>query len=610
MKWNRAWFVGLLLAFAFTFAAALVFQSKAAGLRDLPVPEHRSVDWSHRHLIYSGQPTGPNAWAAMRDPRYLRHFSMYGGHESRAGDRRAPGGWRDALEGFLARHHEQAPFERDWQFNLGTNAVVGPFNNNGNGYSFPAKFSFDINATPSCTNDFVVFTTGSQGATGGQASIVAINRLYSGSGAGGTGICGTGQPSVMWAYNTNLSGDVNGEIFSSPVLSLDGKRVAFVETNNGAAILKILKWVSGQGTASAAAAPTPITTGNAWSTCPASGTSCLFSLSFSGGAADSYSSPFYNYDTDALYVGDDVGKLHKFTGVFAGTPAEVTAGGWPITVSSGNTLTGPVFDSVSGNIFVADISTSLHYVRETGSIVGACASGSPPCNGTPSLPVSAGGGVGAFDPPTVDVTSQRVFVFSAVDPNAAQVNAVYQATTALGSSVEVPLGSTAENYIYSGAFDKNYNSGSYASGFLYVCGTSPQTTLYRIGFNSTGVMNSTAAAGTVSLSSSVPSCSPMTEILNGTNDYLFFGLDALGGTATGCTSGCLMGLNLTGMTWPPALSRFSVLPVPNGPSGIVVDNVGTGGQESSVYFGPSEGANCTTPSGSGCAVKATQSGLN
>jgi hypothetical protein len=186
MKWNRAWFVGLLLVFRFTFAAVLVFQLNAAGPGDLPSPEHRSVDWSHRHLIYSGPPKGPNAWAAMQDPRYLRYLSMYGDHESRADEHWTPNGWRDAIESFLDRHHERSPLQRDWQFNLGTNAVVGPFNSNDNGYSFPAKFTFDINATPSCINDFVVFTTASPGATGGQASIVALNQLYSGSGPGGT----------------------------------------------------------------------------------------------------------------------------------------------------------------------------------------------------------------------------------------------------------------------------------------------------------------------------------------------------------------------------------------------------------------------------------------
>ncbi len=612
MKQCRLYAVSMILTIAAILVTILLFQPRAANSREAAIPVHVSIDWSTRHLMYSGEPKGPNAWMIMQDPRYLHHLSIHGKHGSfseEREDRDDHDDWRWFREPWHFRQSEESPLKRDWQFNLGASAVTGnnspPF---GPSYSFPAKFSYDINATPSCTNDFVVFTTGSVGATGGQASIVALNQLYSGSGSGGTGICGTGQPSVMWAYNTNLSGDTNGVIYSSPVLSLDGSKVAFVETNNGAAILKVLKWVSTQGTVSSAVAPTAITTGNPWSTCPSSGTSCLFSLAFSGSAADSYSSPFYNYANDTLYVGDDNGRLHKFTGVFAGTPAEVAAGGWPMTISSSAPLTGPVLEAVSGNIFVADVNTSLHYVRETGSTVGACASGSPPCIGTPSLTVAQNGDVGVFDPPTVDSTSQKVFVFSAIDPNGN--NGVIQATTALGAAVDTALGSSAFNYIFSGAFDKNYYSGSYSSGFLYACGTDPVTTLYRIGFNSSGVMNSAVQSGSVALSVDSPTCSPLTEILNGTNDFLFFGLDGNGGIATNCGGGCIMGLNLTGMSWPPSLATFSSLAVPNGPSAIVVDNVGAGGQESSVYFGGSHGANCTSPSGSGCAVKATQSGLN
>jgi hypothetical protein len=608
---NRVRWIWLFLSFAAIFAVVLLLQSRAASFQDFAHPVHMSVDWSNRHVIYSGPPTGPNAWRAMQDPRYRRHLSIFGNRKSigeEREEREDPDKWRDRRGHGPIWRQEESPLKRDWQFNLGENSVT---TNALNYFIYPAKFSFDINATPSCTNDFVTFPTGLPGATGGQASIVALNELYSGSGAGGTGICGTGQPSVMWAYNTNLAGDDSGQIFSSPVLSLDGSKVAFVETNtsSGGAVLKILKWVAGEGTVSAAVAPATITTGNAWSTCPTTGTSCLFSLPFSGGNSDSISSPFYNYSNDTIYAGDDNGVLHKFTGVFNGTPAEVTSGGWPMTISPGNTLTGPVFDAVSGNIFVADTVATLFYVRETGSTAGACVSGTPPCMGTPSLAVSSNNffSQGVFDPPTLDQTSQMVFVFTGYDPN--NNAAVIQATTALANPVDTVL-QGGYNPIFSGAFDQNYNSGNYASGFLYACGTNPLG-LYRVGFNSSGVMNSALEAGSVNIElggDSGPLCTPITEILNGANDYLFFGVDALG-SPTGCDNGCVLGLNLTGMAWPPSLSAFSVLTVPNGPSGIIVDNVGTGGQESSIYFGP-QANNCTSPSGSGCAVKATQSGLN
>lgn len=608
---NRVRWSWLFLSFAAVFAVVLLVQSHASGFQNFALPEHMSVDWSNRHIIYSGHPSGANAWRAMQDPRFHRHLSIYERHESLREDREEredSGRWRDRRERGPIWQQDTSPLKRDWQFNLGADALT---TNGQNYFIYPAKFSFDINATPSCTNDFVVFPTGLSGIGGGQASIVAINELYSGSGAGGTGICGTGQPSVMWAYNTNLVGDNSGQILSSPVLSRDGGKVAFVETNagsSGTAILKILKWVAGQGTVSASTTPTPISTGNPWSSCPATGTSCLFSLTFSGSISDSISSPFYNYANDTLYVGDDIGVLHKFTGIFNGTPAEVTSGGWPMTISSGNSLTGPVLDAVSGNIFIADTVASLYYVRETGSSVGACASGSPPCMGTPSLAVADPEmGLGVFDAPTLDQTSQKVFVFTGYDPS--DNAAVIQATTALANPVDTVL-QGGYNPIFSGAFDNNYYSGNYAGGFLYACGTNPMG-LYRIGFNASGVMNSARAAGNLSVqqsSTAGPLCAPITEILNGANDYLFFGVDALGSPA-GCGGGCVLGLNLTGMSWPPSTSALSVLPVASGPSGIIVDNVGVGGQESSIYFGPQTN-NCTSPSGSGCAVKATQNGLN
>jgi hypothetical protein len=608
---NRVRWIWLFLSFAAIFAVMLLVQSRAAGFQEISLPEHMSVDWSNRHVIYSGHPSGPNAWKAMQDPRFHRHLSIFEKHGSLREDREERedyGTWRDRRGRGPIWQRDSSPLKRDWQFNLGANAVT---TNGQNYFIYPAKFSFDINATPSCTNDFVVFPTGLPGVGAGQASIVAISQLYSGSGAGGTGICGTGQPSVMWAYNTNLAGDGFGQILSSPVLSRDGSKVAAVETNvggSGTAVLKILKWVTGQGTVSSSSTPTPISTGNPWSSCPATGTSCLFSLTFSGGISDSISSPFYNYANDTLYVGDDIGVLHKFTGVFNGTPAEVTSGGWPITISSGNSLTGPVFDAVSGNIFVADTVATLFYVRETGSAVGACVSGSPPCMGTPSLAVADPEmGLGVFDAPTLDQTSQKVFVFTGYNPS--DNAAVIQATTALANSVDTVL-QGGYNPIFSGAFDQNYYSGNYASGFLYACGTNPMG-LYRIGFNASGVMNSARAAGNLSVqqsSTAGPLCTPITEILNGANDYLFFGVDALG-SPSGCGGGCVLSLNLTGMTWPPGIGALSVLPVSNGPSGIIVDNVGVGGQESSIYFGPQTN-NCTSPSGSGCAVKATQNGLN
>lgn len=61
------------------------------------------------------------------------------------------------------------------------------------------------------------------------------------------------------------------------------------------------------------------------------------------GANDTASAPFVDYTNDVLYVGDDIGRLHTFSGVFAGTPGEVT-GVFPVAVSTGNVLSPPVYD--------------------------------------------------------------------------------------------------------------------------------------------------------------------------------------------------------------------------------------------------------------------------
>ncbi len=52
---------------------------------------------------------------------------------------------------------------------------------------------------------------------------------------------------------------------------------------------------------------------------------------------DTTSSVFPDYTHDILWVGGALGWLHKITGVFRGTPAEVTTGGFPVHSDCGHT---------------------------------------------------------------------------------------------------------------------------------------------------------------------------------------------------------------------------------------------------------------------------------
>jgi len=531
----------------------------------------------------------------------------------------------------------------------------------GNG-QFPAKFSFDVNAPPDCTNDFVVFNTGLVGFAGSSANIVAFNNLYSTQGSVG-GSCNQDGPSVYWSYFIGI-----GRARTSVALSLDGSKVAFVEDGGfGTAVLNILKWKAGEGLGAASPVAVDLDiSGSPWTACTA-GISCIATISFSGTAMDSLSAPFVDYANDVIYVGDNIGSLHKFTGVFNGTPAEVTAG-WPIIINSNHALSSPVYDSVSGNIFVGDSSGRLSYVLDTSSTVGSCSAGSPPCLGASTQQV--GGGAGSIvDGPILDGTSGFVFAVNGTDT--LNHGTILQANTDLTSAVQFSIGRSGLiaglGALYGGAFDETYISSSAGSvaGFMYVCGRDPaliisnRPAIYQLSFTPAGVLNSVGTPLPMASTGNNGACSPITEINNtgsssASGDWIFFSIGnraadtapiptnsncRLSVDPTNGGKGCLIGINLTnaanpginpGGTWPPVAGFFTTPGANNNAnatallqnnagssSGIIVDNVSTGSQTSNIYFSvPNTGGagpglpNCNTTASVGCAVKLTQSNLN
>src|ERR1700730_10699099 len=127
----------------------------------------------------------------------------------------------------------------DWGMSLTAGATVGIG-------QFPAKFTFDVTATPDCVNDYVAFNTSHLGASGTAPNIVAFNKLYSTQGSVG-GQCAQNGPSVYWSYFTGGTTGA-GTAVTSVVLSLDGKKIAFVENVGTQAWLRILKWKAGENT--------------------------------------------------------------------------------------------------------------------------------------------------------------------------------------------------------------------------------------------------------------------------------------------------------------------------------------------------------------------------
>jgi hypothetical protein len=590
-------------------------------------------DWSHRHVLFSQPSSLSQARRLQEEPRYW-HQMFRRNAEGRVGtDARERG--RDPREPrrFPRPKRDPAtPLARDWAVSLGTGASTG----NATFPQFPAKFTYDVSqATINCT-DFVVYPTDVPGVTGasvldpGQPSIIAYNFLYTG--PDGVGLCeiGTHEPVIAWAYNTNTTGA--GVVSGSPVISGDGTKVAFVESNPGGSVLHLLQYLAGEGH-SVVAAPTNQPTSGDWTTACTPGQSCMFSFTFTAGTAVN-SSPFYDFATDELYLGDDSGMLHKFTGVFNGTPMELATGsGWPIAVTGGAALTPPVLDSVSHNIFVGDSSGILSFVMDIGSTTGTCATGVTPCLGSTTV-LATSGGLPIIDPPTLDPTTGKVFVFVGDDSGTGTgVLAgayVVQANMNLTGVVRMNVGRNGAP-LHSGAFDNAYLNTSPGSGFMWVCGkgSTDVPTLRRIAFDSTGL--AIGVSGSVllpvgSTTGAAGQCSPVTEIFNpnvgGGTDLIFFSVQSgdlpFSGVfvvPTNCSgTGCVMSANVTG-GGTITMSVSSSLGEQGGTSGIIIDNVGMDPDEANIYFTRLAQTALSSCGGSGgtmvgCAVKLTQLGLN
>jgi len=269
----------------------------------------------------------------------------------------------------------------------GTTATVQP-------NAYPAKWGASL-TTASCAGDFVVYPTGQAGATGA-ANIIAYNELYSG--------CAPAPvPSVYWAYNTENSG-TGYTVTTSPIISVNGTEVAFIQSNGTSSDLVVLKWKASNGTLAGPVAPG---LANNITTCPAP---CMTVTALNHN--DTYSSPFYDFNgaDDTIYVGDDNGYLEKFTGVFNGT---ANPAGTEVSLNTGPyAITSPVYDGVSGCVFVGDTEGYLYSVSS--GVAGSVCTGTSFASFGRSENLGGGGAnEGIFDGPLVDPVAETVYAFVA-----------------------------------------------------------------------------------------------------------------------------------------------------------------------------------------------------
>jgi hypothetical protein len=573
-----------LIVILLSVANPLLAQESAEGHIGMP------IDWSTRHILFTNGASPEVAAATARDPRSwinwnLRSSYLFPKYRARGPERPRPRP--------LKKH-----IRVDWAMSLGPSGGM-PIGES------PAKYSFSSNGNYSCANDFAVYTIGATPGAG-QANILAFNNLYTGTVSSS---CPFGpqtppttdftKPTFMWSYRAGAAAS-----FLSPTLSLDGKKVAFIENSNPA-LFDVLTWVSGQGTD----ATHPVV--------PGAGGSALTRLNYTksaaagcnSGSGNSNSSAYVDYTNDVAYIGADNGKLYKITGVFKGVPAVQ----YCVTVKANALLTSPVYDQVSNQVFVSD---GFSVYSFTPGAAGFTASG--------SIAVAS---AASADPiilsPIVDSTNGFVYVFSAADSTntntiVSQINLplTSQVTAALG-----PAAAGAQEFVLDGDFDNAYfTTGPKAgAGTLYGCGTQANNfnkpSLYALSFKApNGLMNGAPAMSDNrninGAGNPQGTCSPLLDFFDGTTDRLFVGTGNFGGAG---------GANLV-TEWNVNTRIASNATPPNntatnewgGTSAFTVDNVSLTPQAASIYFGtlqpPGAGAN---PCGAGnfCAVKLTQSGL-
>jgi hypothetical protein len=160
----------------------------------------------------------------------------------------------------------------------------------------------------------------------------------------------------------------------------------------------------------------------------------------------------------------------------------------------------------------------------------------------------------------LDVSTGRVYAFVFNDGGVAGTNcssppcrAVIDfpgnfVTGSTGTKVRIGSGNSTTGVQFNGAFDDAWFTSTNSTGAMYVCGgvagNPNRSQLWRIPITA-GALG-TAQAGARVSGGAASTCSPVTSVKNGADEYLYFGLTANGfdGASTVCTGACVYQYNL------------------------------------------------------------------
>jgi hypothetical protein len=232
---------------------------------------------------------------------------------------------------------------------------------------------------------------------------------------------------------------------------------------------------------------------------------------------------------------------------------------------------------------------------------------------------------GINDSPLVDLTNEKVYVITSrtladIGLNSGIYTFPIGATTGNGvlTSITTQNPGTA---IFSGSFDQQWFLGN--AGSMYVCApaaASNTPTLYQIEISPAGDLGTVHTGPPLATGTTL--CSPVAEFFNDSaaTDSIYVSVESLGKATApqSCTtagSGCIMSWDVTNFTAAapiaPTTASAGHVTEEGGTSAIVVDGSSAVTGASQVYFTPLADQACpTTGDTGGCAIQASQSGLN
>jgi hypothetical protein len=622
---------------AFLAAALAVLTGKSPAQDDSSIPDapnpHLSAtqvgviqDWSTQHVIYTRNGSVDDMLKVRNDPRFLNSYLLHYKREHPSQIQPAPENETTLSESASAEVSaaevqpelltlrptplplsvHKPPVKNkhtkiDWAVDLGPTygMAIG---------ESPAFYGANPNGTPVCTTsassigDFIVYSLKAVPTKGSQANLVGLTNIYAGSSP--TGYCGA-NPTFLFSYAIGTGGSL-----LSPVLSLDGKKVAWIENSSANhAIFHVTTWAYGQGTNATTGS---VAVGSGSSDVAIDYTSAAFSGCSASANVNTNSEIYVDYGSDTAFVGADNGILYHLKGIFKGTP----------TFDYCTTVNATASTGLSGGVYDSHLSTPEFFISDSKVIYGYTL-GASGFTKVATYTYAAGAAATYTGPgPLLDAFNNYIYLFSADD--LAGHTSVTQLTTSLTSPTVVPLGpASTDSYkvLFYGTFDNNYfNNGPKGAGStLYTCGGYTSQTaaqaLYAIGFTSSGAVNTTPVMGAninVDPPTATPpngTCSPITEFYDGTTDRIFLGMgEHLATTGANVIQmwDVTKQLTTTTTSYKAQAANYA-----GGSSGIIVDNASSQAQAESLYFTTlAEGAGFTTCGASRvCAVKLTQTGL-